>query len=188
VTRLDDAALDAFTDDFRVDALRYEILPAYDVASDRGELARYLAGEAGPEPETVAPWGRWVRAQLDRGAAVRRLRVVQGPLSDYLRFECEWVYTANVAAGEDIRILDLTDHDAPDGLPLSELWVLDHARAAVMDYDDAGWFLHADTVDPHGVRELRDALAAAWDAAEPFTTWWASHPEYHRADDHHGDV
>lgn len=188
MTRLDEAALDAYTDDFQVDALRYEILAAYDVASDRGELDRYLAGQAGPEPETVAPWGQWVGAQRARGASVRRLRVVQGPPSAYLRFECEWIYTANVDAGEDIRILDLTEHDTPGGLPLSELWVLDHTRAAVMNYDDAGRFLHADTVDPDGMPQLRDALAAAWDAAEPFTTWWASHPEYHRADDRHTHV
>ncbi len=39
--------------------------------------------------------------------------MLRTPLSDYLRYECEWGYTYNVTAGEDVRILDLAT--APPG-------------------------------------------------------------------------
>lgn len=177
--RLDEAGLDEYTDQFVHDALRYETLTFYNVSSDGGEFARFRAGEHGPDPEVVAPWGRWVRNQRARGATVRRLRILHAPPGDYLRFEMGWAYTANVAAGEDIRILDLTDRARPPFVIDDEFWLLDRERTALMHYDDQGRFDHGETVE--GIEASPIVLAAdtAWDAGEPFTQWWDRHPQYH---------
>ncbi|HVM19490.1 MAG TPA: hypothetical protein VM307_05985 [Egibacteraceae bacterium] len=179
--RLDEAALDAYTDQFEHDAFRHEVLDHYDVPSDGGDFARWLAGEPDPSPDVIGPWAQWVRAQRQRGASVRRLRVLTESPSEYLRFEAAWAYRANVAAGEDIRVLDLTEQARPLGLDLREFWLLDGQRAAVMTYDDAGRFLYADTIEGRAGRVIRRSADIAWAAAEPFEAWWARHPEYHRA-------
>lgn len=179
--RLDEAGMDAYTDRFDHDALRVETRSSYDVASDGGEVARYLAGEPAPDPSVVGPWHGWIRAQVARGTTVRRLRVLHAPPGDYLRYECEWGYVGNTAAGEDIRILDLTERPRPDGFLEDELWMLDQERVALMRYDDAGRFSHADTAEGDAATPWRESCAAAWRAAEPFTAWWAAHPQYRRA-------
>lgn len=178
---LDEVGLDEYTDHFERDAFRHEVLTRYDVPSDDGEFARYLAGEPGPNPAVWEPWGRWVRQQINRGAAVRRVRVLATTPGAYLRFEAEWGYVANTAAGEDIRILDLTERDRPDDVIDTEFWMLDGECAVLMHYDDLGRFLHGETVEGNAAGRIRRARDAAWDAAEPFLDWWAGHPQFHRS-------
>ena len=45
-----------------------------------------------------------LRADTAADRRWRRVHVVELPLSDYLRYECEWGYTDNAAHGEDVRI------------------------------------------------------------------------------------
>jgi len=179
--RLDAEALDAYTDRFEHEAFRHEVLPAYEVPSDGGDLARYLApGEAHPDPMVVGPWCDWIRSQVDRGAAVRSLRVLHAPPGDYLRFELEWGHLVNIRAGMESRVLDLTEQPTPRGFIDEEFWLLDRERVAVMTYDDAGRFLHADAVDGPAARRYRIARDVAWDDAEDVESWWARHPQFHR--------
>lgn len=178
--RLDEQGLDEYTDRFDHDAFRHESLDTYTVASDGDAFRAWLAGRPA-DPEVTGPWGAWVRDQRARDATVRRLRTLTGPPSDYVRFEAEVFYTANTAAGEEIRILDLTERRAPRGLLTAEYWMLDGRRVALMRYHPDGRFSHADTVTGWRARRLRTARDAAWRAAEPFASWWARHPEHHRA-------
>ena len=57
-------------------------------------------------------------------------------MSDYLRYEFA-VYVHTVRAGEDVRIVDLTDQADP-GLPSFDFWLFDEARVVRMDYDADG--------------------------------------------------
>lgn len=179
--QLDEAGLDEYTDRFDRDAFRHETRTHYQTSGGSDEHTRWLAGEMSPGSDADRPWSAWVRAQLDRGAAVRRLRVVYGPLSDHLRFELGWQYPANAAAGEEIRVLDLTERPRPVGMVDDEFWMLDGERAVLMTYADDGRFLHGDAVEGRDADRIRRARDAAWDAAEPFDQWWTRHPEYHRA-------
>lgn len=178
--RLDEQALDEFTDEFEHDAFRQETLTAYDVASDGGDFDFWLAGKPGPSPDVVGPWGNWIGIQCKRGASVRRVRVLHDEPSDYLRFEIDWIYHANAEAGERIKILDLTERPRPPGFIDREFWMLDGLRAVLMAYDEHGRFLHGDTVEGEAAEVIRQARDAAWEAAEPLTSWWDRHPEYHR--------
>lgn len=177
--RLDEQALGEYVDRFERDAFRHESLPAYDVASDGDGYARWLAGDP-PDPEISADWTGWIRAQRARGARVRRLRTLVGPPSDYVRFEAEVFYTVNAAAGEEIRVLDLTERNAPPGPVTDEYWMLDGARVAFMHYLPDGRFSHAEAVEGAAASAVVRARDVAWAAAEPFADWWSRHPEYHR--------
>lgn len=180
---MDAAALAAFLQGAQRDIFRLETLPAYEVASDGGDFAAYLAGEPGPDPERKRPTLEWIAGDVARGVTRRRVHVLRQPLSDYLRYECEWGYAPNAAAGEDIRILDLSEMLYP--LPMAhwhvDFWVVDGHDAALMNYADDGRFKGAVIDRMPAAQAIYHAVHdACWDAAEPFAPWWARHPQYHR--------
>lgn len=165
--RLSDEEFDAYTDAFASDALRCEALAGYDVASDQDAFARWQAGEP-VDPAVTGPWGRWVQDQRAQGATVQRLRVITGPLTDYLRFELGPIYAANAAAGEEIRVLDVSGLSGHPATELPELWMLDRSRLAVMAYDLDDAFLHADAVEGADAAGLCAAVEDAWRVAVPY--------------------
>lgn len=170
-----DAVLKLFDERFTRTAFRLEVLDAYAVESDGGEVARYLAGEPEPDAAHKGPFLEVLRAEREAGKLRHRVHVLRTPLTDYLRYECEWGYVPNVEAGEQIKILDLTEVARPDGLVDDEFWLLDDEVAFRMIYDDAGEFLGAElTDDLDRYRRARDVAEAA---SEDFSTWWARHPE-----------
>ncbi|MGH3511421.1 MAG: DUF6879 family protein [Pseudonocardiaceae bacterium] len=177
---LDEAGLDEYTDRFTRNLFRQEVLPAYDVPSDGGDFGRYLRGENGPSLEVVGPWRKWVRSQHALGKTVTRVRLLTQKPSEYVSFECEWVYVSNVAAGEQIRILDLTERTQPDGLIIDEFWAVDDSGVVLMRYDACGRFTHGEVIEGATTQQYLRSRDIAWTAGEDFTSWWSRHPEYHR--------
>jgi hypothetical protein len=154
---------------FRSTAFRFECLPAYAVTEDEEAQAfrLWLAGEQLPQKERE--WPKLCASVVAAQKSMQRVRLVTQPLSDYLRFEMEWGYPANVAAGEDIHILD---HE-PAGLLKVDFWLFDDTTAVVLEYDDDGRFIRpvvAKTVEPY--RQARDL---ALRSAIPFATYVEQH-------------
>ncbi|MGH3853247.1 MAG: DUF6879 family protein [Pseudonocardiaceae bacterium] len=160
---------------------RLETLVAYDVPTDRGDFPRYLAGEPAPDMERKGRWLDFLREQRARGIFRYRVRLLRTPLSDYDRYACEWGYAYNVPAGDDTRVLDLTERPGPAEVVDHDFWLVDHEHPVRMHYDEAGRFLGATVADPAELGRYQAARNAAWRAAEPFDAWWGRHPECHRA-------
>lgn len=177
---LNERELGELLDQAQHDLFRLETLDAYEVASDGSDFARYLAGEPGPDPARKEPWLARLREDADRGLHNRRVHVVRSPLTAYERYECEWGYAPNSQAGEDIRILDLAEHPAPAGLVDHDFWLMDDQMVVVMHYDRAGQYLGASVAEGGQLDRYRRAVAAAWQAAQPFGDYWAAHPQYQR--------
>jgi hypothetical protein len=163
-------------------AFRLETLDNYDVGSDGEDFARYLRGEPGPTPERKRPWLDRLRREKQAGILNHRVHVLTTPLTDYLRYECEWGYQPN-AEFEDICILDLTERPRPEGLVEHDFWLIDDRDGIRMHYDPVGRFLGAEPVETDQVRLYQRCRDVAATAAEPFGTWWARHPEEWQ--DHH---
>lgn len=161
-------------------AFRLELLDLYNVASDGGDFHRFVAGEDGPTPGRKQPWLDRLRREATAGIHNHRVHVLKRPLNDYLRFECQWGYLLNADAGEDIRILDVSERPAPPGLVDHDFWLIDDEHAIRMYYDDDGRFVGAEPV-PELLEAYRQSRDAAIAAAEPFADWWRDHPEEHRA-------
>ncbi len=178
---LDEGELGAYLRQATSSLFRLETLAVYDVPIDRGDFPRYLAGEAGPDMERKGRWLDFLRQQRAQGIVRHRVRVLRPPLSDYDRYACEWGYAFNVPAGDDTRVLDLAERPLSADLLDHDFWLVDHERPVRMHYDDAGRFHGATVVDPAELGYYQAARDATWHAAEPFDTWWARHPEYHRA-------
>ncbi|MFD4315178.1 DUF6879 family protein [Streptomyces sp. NPDC058548] len=116
---------------FRAEAWRLETLPQYLVPQEAEEFAAFRAGARFPGPYEDS-WTAMVRSRN-----VGRVHVLTRPLSDYLRFEFERYYRHQAPAGEDIRILDVTD--GPNPLPdVQDFWMFDRSTVVLMHYEADG--------------------------------------------------
>ena len=171
------------TEHHQTDLLRVETLDRYRSASDGDELDRYRRGEPEPDRGAKVAWLERIRLDTAEGRTWRRLRIVRPPLTDYVRYSCEWGYTDNSAAGEQVRVLDLSA--APPGADvlarIGDFYLIEGEHVAAMTYDGAGAFSHADVLEAPITTVHQAAAAAGWQLAEPFTDWWSGHPEHHRS-------
>ncbi|MGH3824288.1 MAG: DUF6879 family protein [Pseudonocardiaceae bacterium] len=164
--RLEDDGWRTFFDSYQREAFRLETLPSYGVDSEQDEYEKFLATGKLDIPDDD-PWLVRVRHFRQTGRWIGRVHVIRRPLTDYLRHEFA-VYRHTVEAGEDVRILDLTDQRDP-GLPAQDFWLFDDTAIVCMDYDVDGTQLRRELleyVDP--------APYVAWkrlalEHAEPFT-------------------
>ena len=111
---MDAAALGAFLRAAAGDLFRLETLAQYQVPTDGGDYARYVAGAPGPDMARKAVWHDRLRADRARGLRRWRVYVAHEPLSAYARYECEWGHALN-AALEEIRVLPATEVPAVGG-------------------------------------------------------------------------
>lgn len=133
--RLDGDAWRQFFDSFEREAFRLETLPEYRVANERNDFEHFLAtGEVNISEGD--PWHARVRHFRETGRWIGRVHVVTRPLTDYLRFEFTF-QLRSVRAGEEVRILDLTDRPNP-GLPKQDFWMFDESKVVRMAYEADG--------------------------------------------------
>ena len=156
-------------------AFRLEVLDRYDVASDGVDYQRFLDGEREPTWERKQPWLDHLRQERESGILRHRVHVLRTPLTNYLRYECEWGYVYNSIAGEDIRILDVTNSDIPGGLPDYDFWLIDDQYPIRMHYGPGGEFLGASLPSSDEIALYRHARDLAVAESEPFETWWEHH-------------
>ncbi|MEC4018377.1 DUF6879 family protein [Streptomyces sp. H27-D2] len=121
----------AYFDSMERDAWRLETRPVYTVPQEEQAIRRFQAGNP-LDPGDTAAWTGRVRNYRATNRSVGRVHIVTRPLTDYLRFEFEH-YRHNVEAGEDVRILDLTDRPDP-GIPSQDFWLFDDAQVVLMNY------------------------------------------------------
>jgi hypothetical protein len=174
VTYLSETELDEFVDrSYTTDLLRVELRQTYGNPADQHDLRAYLRGE--PLPGT--PWLDDIQQELKAGKTWRVLHAVSHPLTNYLRYECEWGYVPGTAAGEQIRITPLTTPLAR----VSDLLILDYKHVLRYSYTDQSDFVGAELVTNEADAGAYVALSEVlWKHAEDFTTWWTNHPQYHR--------
>ncbi|GHJ37311.1 DUF6879 family protein [Streptomyces sp. TS71-3] len=118
-------------------AWRFEAQPTYTMPNEAENVARFLQGDPKPANHN-ARWHERVRGYVASGRTIGRVRVVRRPLTDYQRYQFTWGIPDNIAAGEDIRVLDVTGND--HGLPLSgtDWWMFDEARVVHLNYRPDG--------------------------------------------------
>ncbi|NRQ30522.1 hypothetical protein HII36_01505 [Nonomuraea sp. NN258] len=125
----------AFFDAFRNDAFRLETLPAYGVPEEDVEFREWRkTGRLDVPPDD--PWFVRVRHFRATGRTIGRVRVLTRPLTEYQRFQFAF-YPLSSAAGEDIRILDVTDVENPVS-GVQDFWLFDDSRVVLMHYLEDG--------------------------------------------------
>lgn len=162
-----------YFDSFEREAFRLEVQPTYTMPQEAESLARFLRGEPRPEEHNAA-WRERVQGYRAAGKRVGRVRVVRHPLTDYQRYQFAWGIPGNIGAGEDIRVLDVTD-GAPEGLPLGQdWWMFDWARVVHLNYRPDGTQINRETVNGD-ISPYREWKRLAVEAAVPFEEYVKAH-------------
>lgn len=164
------------------DLLRVQTLDYYGVASDGDDLQRYVDGEPEPDAAGKRAWLDELGSITASGRTWRNVHVVRTPLSSYLRYAFEWGYTYNVAAGQDVRVLDLAESPHLTAVAAArDFYVIDGVHAVRMVYASDGRYEGAVAVGADGVAGYAALAELAYQLATPFTPWWEAHPEFHRS-------
>ncbi|AUY49436.1 DUF6879 family protein [Streptomyces sp. CB01881] len=158
-------------DGFRRDAFRLEAQPAYTMPREAENLARFLRGEPKPEGHNAA-WHQRVRGFVSSGRTIGRVRVVRRPLTDYQRYQFAWGIPGNIAAGEDIRILDATEED--HGIPDQDWWMFDEVSVVHLNFRPDGTQVNRELVDERAV-ECQELKRSAIEHSVPFFDYLKEH-------------
>ncbi|WP_067182607.1 DUF6879 family protein [Microtetraspora niveoalba] len=108
-----------------------------------------------------------------RHAEFRRVRIVDSPLTPYMRWELH-AFVERVAAGERIRVLPGPDvADMERSGPLPELVILRPDRMYEVLYDEGGVHTGARRITDPGVVECaRDVVSSLFDRGEELTDFF----------------
>jgi hypothetical protein len=117
--------------DFVRSAYRLEAQQIYSNDAEDAGLAHFLAGE--PHGVDLSWSISKLTQQIAAGRTQASVRVVIEPPTDYTRFELS-LYPEFVAAGEDLRIISVTDGSWPDDLPRHDYWLFDDCDVWRMYY------------------------------------------------------
>lgn len=149
-------------------AWRFETQPTYTMPNEQASQARFLAGEPKPDDHN-ASWHETVRSLVTAGKTIGRVRTVRRPLTDYQRYQLAWGIPGNIAAGEDIRILDLTEDDL--GLPSQDFWLFDDRIVVDLNFRPDGTLINVDQLDNPDIDQYRQWRDIALAHAVPLAEW-----------------
>ncbi|MFJ7128462.1 DUF6879 family protein [Streptomyces sp. NPDC098101] len=155
----------------RRSAVHLELRDVYAVPDEADDYRRWReTGERDVDPASAywAPWVETVGAATARGVAVRRVRIVSEPVSDYIRYEHAGT-AVNVAAGEEVRWLP-RDQAVGLLLPVEDGWLFDEERLLLNHFTGNGEWAAVPMelrTEPDLVRSYADAVAAVWERAVP---------------------
>ncbi|WP_030413398.1 DUF6879 family protein [Streptomyces sp. NRRL S-1448] len=122
--------------DIKREAWRLETLPQYVVPQEAEDFAAFREGRP-MTPYGPSSYTERVSRQRAEGKCNGRVHIVTQPLSEYLRFEFSRYYETHARAGDDIRILDVTDRANPlEGV--QDFWMFDRAEVVLMNYEEDG--------------------------------------------------
>lgn len=163
----DPAALDGLFRTFASTAWRLEARTWYGLLADDHPYQDFLAGRE-PDLAWFTPWLDLMREQIQvQGKRVERVRVIDQPPSDYLRWEI-YLSKWNAEAGEDIRYLPRQVADRLH-LPGYDFWIFDSTAVAFMVFALSGEFTGPVVVtDPAVTRQHLAYRDRAWQAAVPY--------------------
>ena len=154
-------------------AYRLEVRTSYGIPEEDEPYRRFLTHED-PGLEWFEPWLNLMREETGKGKRVERVRVIDEPPSDYLKFEL-WGTPYNLAAGEDIRYL-ARDQAVALGLPTYDYWLFDSRILARLQFGEHDRFLGVLLSDePDDVLRHVQWQGAAWHHAITFETYQKEH-------------
>ncbi|SFT84777.1 hypothetical protein SAMN04487904_110134 [Actinopolyspora lacussalsi subsp. righensis] len=165
---LDGEQFGQYLTDYKRTAWRFETQPAYAMPNEQDNLNRWRAGEPKPEGHN-ATWHETVRKAVNAEKTIGRVRTVRQPLTEYQRFQLDWAIPGNIEAGEDIRILDLTDLEL--SLPSQDFWVFDDETVVDLNFRPDGTLINVDKLEDPDLDQYLKWRDTALAHAVSLTDW-----------------
>ncbi|WP_406691384.1 hypothetical protein REH65_04380 [Saccharopolyspora sp. ID03-671] len=155
-------------DECQRSAWRFECQQTYTIPREQDGIRRWRAGEPQPEDHNVR-WHGTVGEIVDSGRSIGRARVVRRPLSEYLRYQLDWGIPGNIEAGEDIRILDVTELDLD--LPDQDFWIFDDSIVVHLNFESDGTLINLERIEDPDLTQYLELQERALAHAVPLSEW-----------------
>lgn len=149
-------------------AWRFECQQTYTMPREQDNLSRWRSGQPKPEGHN-AEWHERVKGYLADGKTIGRVRVIRRPLSEYIRFQLDWAIPGNIEAGEDTRILEMTELELD--LPAHDFWLFDDQLVVDMNFNPDGTLINLDQRENPDLAMYRKWRDTALAHAVPFSEW-----------------
>lgn len=150
---------------FARSAFRLEVHQTYTILSEADEVQLFLAGGEQPDDDDSS-WHRMVRDHTAAGRTMRRVKIVRRPLTDYTRYLFAWGVPGNVEAGEDYRILDVTEREVD--LPNQDFWIFDDATVVLLNFRQDGTLAGIELAEPEHLQQYLDWRDVAMSESVPY--------------------
>lgn len=129
---------------YQESAYRLECQQVYGSDGQDENLAQFLSGR--PVEIDWNGFDRSTRAQVDAGRTKTKVRIVVEPATPYTRLELT-LYPRMAAAGEDIRIIEVSQGNWPAELPHHDYWLFDDRNLWRLHYHENFRFKGAELLD-----------------------------------------
>jgi hypothetical protein len=124
---------------------KIEVLQDYSGEDDCESLQAWLLGDKTRSLDLMrtmpqrAAWEAQCQQKCAEGVQMRRVRIIQRPLTPYTAWELEFYRRANIPGGEEILVVDHDDiAHLHHWLPAGDVMLFDGERAGQCDYDSSG--------------------------------------------------
>lgn len=150
---------DAFSS-FKKSARRLELLQEYHIDGNEWETFRkFKAGEPTAIYEELAEWNSLLDSWTKRGISVDRIRVIDNPLSDYLKYQIDLGYVPSALCGQSVRFISRDRfNEISKGLINTDFWLFDDEFVFELVYDEKGAFLESREVKEEFYKSLYQEL------------------------------
>jgi hypothetical protein len=160
--------LGALFQNFEASAFRMETHQTYTMPAEAENIARFLRGEPKP-PDHNKAWHESIRSYRASGKTIQRAKLVRRPFTDYTRCLFAWAIPGNVAAGEDYRIVDITDRTLE--LPEQDFWLFDERTVALLNFNPDGTLQDRELVENSNVGQYLEWRDIALAESVPFSEY-----------------
>lgn len=152
---LKELSLDEFSscfDSFQESAFRLEMLSVYSVGEEEKPYSLFKQGQIEPPQDFNIEWHQFLLEAKKNNKSISRVRVIDGLITDYIKFEVLWGFKNNVKNNEDIRFLfcSIPNFFNASVPILKDFWLFDKNKCVLMEYDYLGKFL--------GVKQIPNSL------------------------------
>lgn len=145
---------------FKKSAKRLELLQEYRIEGDEWDtFTKFQEGQATPIYAELAEWMEMLDAWQKDGKEVERIRVVENPLTNYLKYEIELGYIPGALHGQKVNFVSKQKfEEISRGSIHTDFWIFDDEIVFELLYDSRGAFLCNREV-PKGIyKQLLDEL------------------------------
>ncbi|WP_406304346.1 hypothetical protein OHA61_21255 [Streptomyces sp. NBC_00885] len=158
----------AYFRNFKHSAFRLEVHQVYTMPAEAETLSSFLAGE--PKPEDFnGTWHQTIRGHKAAGRTMTRAKLVHRPLTDYSRYLFEWAIPGNVEAGEDYRIVDVTEREV--GVPNQDFWMFDETTVVHLNYRPDGTQINRELIHSPDISQYLAWRDQALESSIPFSDY-----------------
>ncbi|GLZ34228.1 hypothetical protein Lesp02_64150 [Lentzea sp. NBRC 105346] len=115
-------------------AFRLETRQIYNMPNEQENFNKFLRGEPYDDMKYSTDWRNLVSANIAAGKTMQRAKLVRRPYTDYTRWLLTIGVPRNTKAGEDYRIVDITDRELD--LPDLDFWLFDESTVLLLHFND----------------------------------------------------